>query len=169
MPFLSMLLSALDRRTQAALPCPCDYSLFQESGATACHCAVLQEVRFTAHSQHSLGFLCQVTMSCVYFLCFLSVSTLQDFSNIHQTIQRRGWHYLNYLEDVFYTDESLSHQGYTSPTMKDFALSYCGLSFGVALNSEVSIRSVEKTFSPPKHKRTSINFKLGSSFNGHCL
>lgn len=75
-PFLSVLLSAPDRRTQAALPCPCDYSLFKESGATVYHCAVIREVRSTAHSQHSLGFLCQVTTSCVYFLCFLSASTL---------------------------------------------------------------------------------------------
>lgn len=60
-----------EQRTQTALPCPCHYSLFQESGATVGHCAVLREVGFNTHSQHSLGFLCQVTTSCVYFLCFL--------------------------------------------------------------------------------------------------
>lgn len=79
MPLLSMLLSAVDRRTQAALPCPCEYSRFKESGATLYHCAILQEVWLTAHSQHSLGFLCQVTTSCVYFLCFLSSSPHRYF------------------------------------------------------------------------------------------
>lgn len=67
------------------------------------------------------------------------------------------------------TNASLSLRGYTSPTMKGSALSYCDLSLGVALNSQVSIRSAEKSFSPPKPKRTSINFKLSSPFNGHCL
>lgn len=164
MPFLSMLLSALDRRTRAALPCPCDYSLFQESGATAYHCAVLQEVRFTAHSQHSLGFLCQVTTSCVYFLCFLSVSTLQDFSNIHQTIQRRGWHYLNYWEEVFHSDECIFISlGIYFPAMEDSVLSYCDLSSGIALNSKVSIRSAEKSFSPPKPEKKLNQFQIKQS------
>lgn len=89
MPWLSVLLSAVDRRTQAALPCPCKCSRFKESGATPYHCAVLQEVWLTAYSQHSLGFLCQVTTSCVYFLCFLSSSLHRYFLNIHQELKKR--------------------------------------------------------------------------------
>lgn len=165
MPFLSMLLSALDRRTQAALPCPCDYSLFKESGATVNHCAVLQEVRFTAHSQHSLGFLCQVTMSCVYFLCFLSASTLQDFSDIHQTIEKRGWHYLSYWEEVFHSDECIfiSSGIYFSHREGLCVVLLCGLYFGVALNSQVSIRSAERSFSPPKPKKNLNQFQIKQS------
>lgn len=159
MPLLSMLLSAVDRRTQAALPCPCECSRFKESGAALYHCAVLQEAWLTAHSQHSLGFLCQVTTSCVYFLCFLSSLPRRCFS---QNV--RGWHRL--LLGTL-SAASLCLRRYAGATAKDSASR--SLSMDIAFNSQGSLWLAERTFPFPKPKKTSINFKLSSPFNGLCL
>lgn len=120
MPLLSMLLSAVDQRTQAALPCPCECSRFKESGATLYHCAVLQEVWLTAHSQHSLGFLCQVTTSCVYFLCFLSLFPHRYFFKHPQRIKKERMvpSVLGFIDHGIFISTSL---GYICAAMKDSA------------------------------------------------
>lgn len=159
MPLLSMFLSAVDQRTQAALPCPCKCSRFKESGATLYHCAVLQEVWLTAHSQHSLGFLCQVTTSCVYFLCFLS-------SSPHRRIQKKKrWHCLcyGYIDHcVFISSEVYlcHHEGFCLVRPANWHCFHF---------SSLFLAGRRDFFLIQTKKKTSINFKLSSPFNGHCL
>lgn len=162
MPLLSMLLSAVDQRTRAALPCPCECSRFKESGATLYHCAVLQEVWLTAHSQHSLGFLCQVTTSCVYFLCFLSLFPHRYFFKHPEKIKKKGWSRLCW---GILTTASLS-----LPLSGIFVPPWRILPIDIAFNPQVSFWLAERTFPLyPNQKKPSINFKLSSPFNGHCL
>lgn len=159
-----MLLSAVGRRTQAALPCPCECSRFEESGATLYHCAVLEEVWLTAHSQHSLGFLCQVTTSCVYFLCFLSSSPHRYFFKHPPSIKKRKDGTVSAM--AILTMASLSPEVYLCHR-EGFCLVRPAID--LAFSSQVSFWLAERTFPLPKPKKTSINFKLSSPFNGHCL
>lgn len=163
MPLLSTLLSVVYPRTQAALPCPCECSRFKESGATLYHCAVLQEVWLTAHSQHSLGFLCQVTASCVYFLCFLSSSPHRYFLTSTKIKKKKGWHCLyGYIDHcVFISSEVYLylHEGFGLVRPANW---HC-FQFSSLLLAD------SRNFFLTKSKKTPINFKLSSPINGHCL
>lgn len=101
------------------------------------------------------------------FFTFCLHPPYRIFLTSTKSVQKRGWHYLSCWED---TQWQMHLRLFRNVLLRLCLVLPCGLSFGAVLNSQLSIRSAERSFFPPSKQRgTSINSKLSSLFNGHCL
>ena len=126
MPFLSMLLSAVDWRTQAALPCPCDYSLFFgiwghclplccPTGSTV-HCSLPAFTGFPVSGYHVL---------CLFSLLFFLYPPYRIFLTSTKPYKGEDGT-ISAVWRRFHVDYcGLIPYGTLSPSMKELASSYC--------------------------------------------